>query len=113
MLVCEGDPDFVRVICDTLEPHGFHITLAHEAQQVLAILKVEPIQVVILGTNVRGLDSDALLESIRSLPKSENLPVILIFDRADHPGVIDGYHSGADLCLAKPLHADDLLAILR
>src|SRR5690606_31523477 len=65
---------------------------------------------VITDIMMPRLDGVELLRALRSDPRTETVPVIMLSARAGEESRLEGLHAGADDYLVKPFHARELLA---
>jgi len=75
---------------------------------VPAVLEHRP-DVALLDVEMPGLDGIGLVRALRSVPATQDVPVILVSARAGERETIAGLEAGADDFLIKPFSADELL----
>jgi DNA-binding response OmpR family regulator len=107
VLVIEDEPELRDLLRPYLEAEGFTMWEAGTGPQGLAVLRAEPIDLVILDVMLPGLGG---LEVLRQLRETSDLPVILLTARREEGHRIAGLRLGADDYVVKPFSAPELVA---
>jgi PAS domain S-box-containing protein len=81
-----------------------------DGEAALAALREERPDLLLTDVMMPRLDGFGLLKAIRSDPKLNTLPVILLSARAGEEASVEGYDAGADDYLIKPFTARELLS---
>lgn len=76
----------------------------------LAAVRENPPNLVLTDVMMPGMDGFEVLRSLRSDPKTQDIPIILLSARAGEESRIEGLEAGADDYLIKPFSARELLA---
>ncbi len=109
MLVVDDDELSVRLVRHVLEQHGFEVEAVTDGVAALDALEHRPPDVVVLDVMMPGMDGGEVLERVKSSPRLQDVPVIMLTSRADDEDVIASYRSGADYHITKPLVPSQLL----
>ncbi|TIN31549.1 MAG: response regulator transcription factor [Mesorhizobium sp.] len=108
ILIVEDDrrvSDFLR---RGLEAVGFHVSIAEDGREGLAVIRTDPFDLVILDRLLPFLDGLELCRIVRS----EKWPVLILMltARETIQDRVDGLTGGADDYLTKPFAFDELVA---
>jgi len=85
------------------------IDTASDGVQAMALLRSQPVDILITDIQMPGMDGMALLMQVRRDPDLARLPLILISAEDDRSSVRKGMSSGADDYLTKPFSAEELI----
>lgn len=111
--------DDEREVCDLLrilfDARGYRTLLAHDGDSGLALVLAERPDIVLMDIKMPGVNGFELLKTLRKLPETERLPVVLISAVTAGSGLSDEEwqrSTGADAYLTKPFEPNALLAIV-
>lgn len=116
ILVVEDDDagqEFYHSCLELLAPREFLARFAGSAEQALALLRREPVDILVLDRGLPGMNGLDLLETLRSTPSLRLPLVLMVTGRDSRADEILGLDSGADDFVAKPCPADVFIARLR
>jgi DNA-binding response OmpR family regulator len=116
VLVVDDDPALREAYREFfVETHvdEFRATLVADADQALAVIGKEPVDVVVLDWNLPGLPGAALAKALRSSAKTREIGIIMVTVRDSNADSVRALQAGADDYLSKPFDWDVLLARLR
>jgi DNA-binding response OmpR family regulator len=114
LLMIEDDERLARMVSEYLGQSGFSVSHAGDAQQGLAVLQGEPIDLVILDLMLPDMDGLEVCRRIRALPGAlAQVPVLMLTAKGDPMDRIIGLEIGADDYLPKPFEPRELLARIR
>jgi signal transduction histidine kinase len=111
--VVEDSPTLNRTLCALLGEQGYAVLSAADGIQALALLRRQPVDLVLADIVMPELDGHGLLQSIRHDPALCRLPVVFITAYATPEDRIRAKENGVEDYLAKPLDPADLLATIR
>jgi DNA-binding response OmpR family regulator len=110
LLVFETQMPLLLEMRQMFEACGWQVYGTIQADEARSLLdRIEP-HVAIISYTLEGM---SLLRHIRGDAHCEELFVILLTSNPNDSFVIEGYYHGADMCLQKPLSADDIETICR
>lgn len=107
VFVLEDQPEVGRVVCRTLEQHGFKAEWFPRAASFLAQIRLRRPDLCIIDLGLPDRDGLAV---IRDLHGREPLPVIILTGRGDPVDRVLGLEIGADDYLVKPFDPRELIA---
>jgi response regulator RpfG family c-di-GMP phosphodiesterase len=101
------DEELFREICrEMLEERGYRVSLAADAPVALAILKREPVDLLVADITLPGMDGLALIEKVHDL--HPGLPAIVITGFLTEQNMLRSLNLGVRGFLTKPFFYDEL-----
>jgi DNA-binding response OmpR family regulator len=107
VFVLEDQPEIGRLVCRTLEDHGFRTEWFPRARTFLSRIRVRRPDLCIVDL---GLPDEDGLAVIRDLHGRDPVPVIILTGRADPVDRVLGLELGADDYVVKPFDPRELIA---
>jgi two-component system phosphate regulon response regulator PhoB len=107
VVVVDHDPEMRRIIDDLLEEDGFRVTSLADGEALLALLRQQRPDLVILELQLPGIRGTEIL---RRLQVSGRVPAIVVSTKGSEMDRIVGLEMGADDYLPKPFSLRELLA---
>ena len=99
------------LIYDFLHPLGFAIHPAESAEKALAILKTQPIDLLLLDISMPGMNGWQLLEELRV--RGFNMPVIMLSADSYIDAHLSQKNADFQAYISKPVHLNKLLGQLQ
>ncbi len=112
ILVIDDDPITLKILCSTIEKHGFSTIRATNGNDALMYLKKHEIHAVILDLNLPDISGLDILKQIRIHPALNSIATIIVTENDDKLEAILGLEMGADDYITKPFHQRELIARL-
>ena len=109
VLVIDDNHDMAELIACFLGAENFRPVIALNGPDGLAHARTLQPAAVICDSCMPGLDGVEVIEALRHDPATAHIPIVLMSGHG--PGRFDG--SGADAFLPKPMHFDEMLALIR
>jgi signal transduction histidine kinase len=109
VLLADDNADMRAYVSRLLSPH-FDVEAVSDGRQALERALNRPPDLILSDIMMPGLDGFALLQALRTEPRTSTLPVILLSARAGEESRVEGIEAGADDYLVKPFTARELLA---
>ena len=106
------DATFIRdMVKKQLRDHipGVEIFDAADGLRALAVLKHNPIDIVLSDWEMPVMSGEELLRQIRAKQESAKIPFIMITSRGDRDHVVKAVQAGVSDYITKPFTADELL----
>jgi len=107
ILLVDDDALMRRSLTFTLEQAGYRTSTAASAEDALALIRLNPPDLVLLDIGLPGMDG---LEAIRHVQQRIDAPVIFVTARRRELEQVLGLELGADDYITKPFDPDVLLA---
>ena len=112
ILVIDDDPSNREILRARLEKAGHEVTEAPNGEEGIKLsLEVIP-QLVFLDVMMPKVDGLQVCRQLKSNPKTEKIPVILLTACDQNIDQLRGWESGADEYIAKPWNPDALLQLV-
>ncbi len=111
IMAVDDNADMHELLRDVLSP-SYRLIGAADAKAALDLLQSmeEPPDLILSDVMMPGMDGYALTERIRSDPRFDGIPLILLTAKADTSMKIEGLETGATDYIAKPFSARELVA---
>jgi two-component system nitrogen regulation response regulator NtrX len=109
ILICDDEKNIRRTLGMVLEGLGHRVHEAGSAEEALALLDTEEIELAILDVRLPKLSGIEALQRIRAKPELVGLPVIMISGHASLAEAVHSVQLGATDFLEKPLDRDRVL----
>lgn len=107
VMVVEDDADLRELFCAVLAEAGYDALPARDASQALDILSSRPVDVVITDVMMPGMDGFALTRTLRAA--GYELPVLIITARDRAADKQEGFRSGTDDYMVKPIDVNEMV----
>ncbi len=111
ILVVDDIPANVKLLEARLRAEYFEVLTASGGQAAIDICNQEHVDVVLLDVMMPGMDGFEACRQIKSNPKTQDLPVVMVTALDQASDKLQGLEAGADDFLTKPV--DDIALITR
>ncbi|MEI7644088.1 MAG: response regulator [Chloroflexales bacterium] len=100
-----------QVISRVLESQGYHVRVAEDGAEALALAQAERFQIFVIDMRLPDQDGPQVLAALRGLPGMGRSPAIAVsgLGEADRARTV---RAGFDVFLAKPIDLDELLRVV-
>jgi CheY-like chemotaxis protein/signal transduction histidine kinase/HAMP domain-containing protein len=114
VLVVDDDVRNIFAISSILERHGMNVVTANNGQEAIDRVEAEEdVAMVLMDIMMPGMDGYETMRSIRTRPELRSMPIIALTAKAMKGDREKCIEAGASDYIAKPVHTDQLLALLR
>jgi len=110
ILVIDDEKDLIELVRYNLEKEGFDVIAATDGQSGLDVVRRHRPDLVVLDLMMPGLDGLQVCQQLRSDPRSNRVPVIMLTAKATEPDRIVGLELGADDYITKPFSPREVVA---
>ncbi|MDA8392231.1 MAG: EAL domain-containing protein [Actinomycetota bacterium] len=110
ILIVDDDPVLQSLFTRVLEMAGFRALVAGDGESALALLRQEPVAVVLLDGHLPGMTGAQVVRLIRADPETELVPVVMVTGASDVAARVEGLEAGADDYVVKPVDIEELVA---
>jgi len=107
ILIVEDDMRTAHLLEEPLGTGGHQVASFRTGEEGLAWLRREPVDLVVLDVKLPGRDGTSICAEMRSF---SSVRILMLSARCAPVDRVDGLRQGADDHLAKPFHAQELLA---
>ena len=107
VLVVDDDPDLAAICSLILESEGYETSVASNGVEAYDKLSATPVDAILLDVMMPSMDGLTVCRLVKSDPKTEQLPVIIMSasERLREQARV----AHADAVIAKPFNIDDLV----
>lgn len=102
----ELNADYIKAV---LKKHPFDVTVATDGRSALRAVATERPDVILLDIMMPGMSGIDVLAQLRSDPKAQLIPVIMVTAKAQESTMLESYQVGADYFITKPFTPRQLL----
>jgi phosphate regulon transcriptional regulator PhoB len=110
ILVVDDEPDLVELVSYNLKKESFKVFTSPDGEDALEKVRKGQFDLIILDLMLPGIQGVELCRMLRSNPKTENIPIIMLTARGEVSDRIRGLETGADDYMAKPFSPKELVA---
>lgn len=110
VLVVEDDEDIRELVSYNLLKEGYQVAGVASGEEALAAVKGKPPDLILLDLMLPGLDGLRVCRKLKSDPRTESLPIIMLTAKGEEVDVVTGLNMGADDYISKPFSPKVLLA---
>lgn len=109
ILAVDDSPTMRRIIINTLKRAGFeNVQEASDGKDALAKLKMEKFNFVITDWNMPEMDGLTFVNTLRSDPELQSLPVLMVTTRSVKEDIIEAMKAGVNNYIVKPFTPETL-----
>ncbi len=109
ILIVDDLASMRKIVRNQLTSIGFtNLIEARDAKEAVQKLELEQFTLIISDWHMPEMSGFDLLEHVRSNPRNEDIPFILLTKEASKEGVLRARESGISFYLAKPFTAETL-----
>ena len=110
ILIVEDDDAVAEMLREYLQREGYVCERAAQGDQVLDLVRSCPPDLILLDRVLPGMTGDEVIQRLRSDPRSQAIPVIMLTGKSAESDELVGLALGADDYIAKPFAPKLLLA---
>ena len=113
ILVVDDQPEILENLGLVLEAEGYRVLSASDGSEALAVLRIQPVDLIIADIAMPGMNGYQLYERVRENPQWVAVPFLFLTARALDSDIRFGKEMGVDDYLTKPIQPEDLLAVVQ
>ncbi|MCU7807239.1 MAG: response regulator, partial [Candidatus Thiodiazotropha sp. (ex Semelilucina semeliformis)] len=102
ILIVEDEPEIREMIRFTLEPRGYVVSEADNAQDARRLLGKHAYDLILMDWMLPGRSGLEFTKEIKQKNQKSSPPIIMLTARADESDKVEGLDSGADDYITKP-----------
>jgi DNA-binding response OmpR family regulator len=110
ILVIEDETDILDLLRYNLKKDGYDVDAASDGERGLELARSKAFDLVLLDLMLPGIDGLEVCRRLRSDPRTEHVPVIMVTSKGEESDVLIGLSLGADDYVTKPFSVKELLA---
>ncbi len=113
ILVIDDEPDLSELVSYNLTKDGYKVSTAFDGEAGLEKIRKGSFDLIILDLMLPGIQGVEVCRMLRSSPKTESIPIIMLTAKTDMSDKIRGLDTGADDYMTKPFSPKELIARVR
>jgi len=113
ILLVDDEEDIVELLELNLLREGYKVLTCGTGEQALEIAHSKLPNLMILDLMLPGIDGLEVCKRLRSDPKTERLPIIILSAKGEEADIVTGLELGADDYVTKPFSGKVLVARVR
>jgi len=113
VLIVDDEPMTLNLLRMMLEPVGYSVTGVEGGVAALARVNQNRPDVMILDVMMPDMDGITVCKTLRSLPETADLPIVMLSGKTHLNAEAEGLAAGANKYLFKPMSRTDLINSLR
>src|SRR4051812_22347633 len=113
VLIVEDEHDLIRLIKYNLEKEGFRVSSVTDGSLVMAEIRREEPDLVMLDLMLPGMDGLEICRQVRRHDKYAGIPVLMLTARGGEADRVVGLELGANDYVTKPFSMRELIARIR
>ncbi|MFP4343754.1 MAG: adenylate/guanylate cyclase domain-containing protein [Anaerolineales bacterium] len=110
ILLIDDMPDNLELLTTLLVRHGYEVRTAANGKEALQTIEKKTPDLVLLDIMMPGMDGYEICEEIKTLPATENVPIIFLTVRSNPEDKMKAFAAGGVDFVTKPYHANEVLA---
>jgi two-component system phosphate regulon response regulator PhoB len=112
-MIVEDEHDLIRLLKYNLEKEGFRVTSVTDGSLVLAELRREEPNLLVLDLMLPGMDGLEICRQVRKHDRYAGIPILMLTARSGEADRVVGLELGADDYVTKPFSMRELVARIR
>jgi two-component system phosphate regulon response regulator PhoB len=113
VLVVDDEADVLELVKYNLEKNGYRVITAVTGEEAVKKVTSALPNLVVLDLMLPGIDGLEVCKQLKSNPKTENIPVVMLTAKGEESDVVVGLEVGADDYITKPFSPKVLIARVR
>lgn len=113
ILVVDDEEHVVAAIATNLQLEGYEVIPAYNGMEALEFVREEKPDLVVLDVMMPEMSGWEVLQSLKTDPATENLPVIMLTALSQDRDIEKGWELEANAYLTKPFDPAKLIRIVR
>ena len=113
ILAVDDSVTYLNELASVLRSEHYEVVLAHDGEEALELLAVEPVDCILLDRLMPGLGGQETCRRIKEAPIVRDIPLIMLTGLDDRAAMLDGLGAGADDYIAKSSEFEVLKARVR
>jgi CheY-like chemotaxis protein/phosphoribosyl 1,2-cyclic phosphodiesterase len=110
ILVVDDQPESLTLIVRALVDGPYEVSTATSGPEGLRMIAEAPPDLVVLDYKMTGMDGLTVVKTLRALPKTERLPVLMLTAMTDEASIRAGFTAGVTDYVTKPFSIPQLVA---
>jgi len=113
ILVVDDEEDLLELISYNLTKEGYRVTCVATGEEAINEAKAALPDLIVLDLLLPSVDGLDVCKALKSDPKTQNIPIVMLTAKSEEADVVTGLELGADDYITKPFSPRVLLARIR
>jgi DNA-binding response OmpR family regulator len=113
ILIVEDEVDVADLVAHHLRGAGFSVETVHNGRAALSLIKSQPPTLVVLDLMLPEISGLDLCRILKSDPKTNKIPVVMLSAKTDEIDRVLGFELGADDYVVKPFSPREFVLRIR
>lgn len=113
ILVVDDEEPILELLRFNLEKEGYQVCVAKDGQEALERVEKEQPDLLVLDVMLPGMGGLEVCRKLRSNPKFQQIPIIMLTAKGEEIDTVLGLELGADDYMTKPFSPRELLARIK
>ena len=109
VLAIDRDANGLQAFATALQSVGLHIRQTTDLDSARDLVGKKLCRAVLIDRNLANISGLQFTKLLRSEPATQNIPIVMVSNRASDLDIVEGLESGVDDFMAKPLRAAELV----
>ena len=96
-----------------LKLEGYDTLTARDGAEGVRVAREQQPDLILLDVSMPAMDGFAACRSLRAAPDTKHIPILMVTTHSEMQKVLEGYESGCNEYLTKPLERDEYLVKVR
>ena len=113
ILVVDDEEDIVELVELNIAREGYRVLACGTGEQALQIARSKLPDLIILDLMLPGIDGLEVCRRLKSHPKTEQIPIVILSAKGEEADIVTGLELGADDYITKPFSGKVMAARVR
>ncbi|MEN8127989.1 MAG: response regulator [Planctomycetota bacterium] len=113
ILIVDDEEDVLELVRYNLDKNGYTVETAAAGEEALQKVRAQTPDLMILDLMLPGVDGLNVCKQLKSDPKTEYIPIIMLTAKGEESDIVTGLELGADDYVTKPFSPKVLIARVR
>jgi two-component system phosphate regulon response regulator PhoB len=113
LLVVDDEEDILELLRYNLAREGYEVVCVSTGEEALNKIETEPFDTIVLDLMLPGIDGLEVARQVKAIPKTKNIPIIMLTAKGEEADIVTGLELGADDYITKPFSPRILIARIR
>jgi signal transduction histidine kinase len=109
ILVVDDNVENLRLLTQTLSPHGYKIRVAKDGKRALAAVEAQPPNLILLDIMMPDMDGYEVCRRLKAHPQTRDIPVIFISALDETLDKVKAFRVGGVDYVTKPFEVEEVL----
>jgi len=101
ILVVDDEEDILELVRYNLAKEGYHVIGALTGEDALQKARSEKFDLIVLDLMLPGIDGLDVAKRLKSSPKTEQVPIVMLSAKGEEADIVTGLELGADDYITK------------